>query len=351
VSVDSAVSTANPECPECKRLINENQMAQHMARATPNDLSRKAADEAWANYQYHQSMHDEIRRRKLARRATHRAARRKLARRATHRAAEENPARPPGSEVRDVQGRYDYSTLERRCRCGHALGNHLGGGRRPCSVGQNTAIGGPVCSCPNFRATKEYVRMIDANPASVVVTPRFSKICITVPHGNPFFNDTAAPFVGWALAEALKPVAKVPVYFAANIIDRIEGDMNREETRPDPWRQQILALCDPGTLLLDVHSFPPTGGSGRFTGYDVVGLTSNGRSPRWFLDPYMADLGLCGFKVGIMGSEEPNDVVESAAERGAVGLLVEHSEKFANRAGGEKLAAAHMTALKRWGVW
>lgn len=52
------------------------------------------------------------------------------------------------------QGRYDYSTMEHECVCGHRLGDHNAEPPRECFIGQ-MGDGGPMCDCEKFRKKRK----------------------------------------------------------------------------------------------------------------------------------------------------------------------------------------------------
>lgn len=58
-----------------------------------------------------------------------------------------------GMEIRDRMGRYDFSTLDLICKCGHALGVHTAVRPRECLNGDAFAPGatGESCQCRKFR--------------------------------------------------------------------------------------------------------------------------------------------------------------------------------------------------------
>ena len=59
----------------------------------------------------------------------------------------ENP-RAYGGKRDQRSGRYTYSTLDRMCVCGHALGLHTSAAPHECIAGD---FGFPPCSCRRFR--------------------------------------------------------------------------------------------------------------------------------------------------------------------------------------------------------
>lgn len=61
---------------------------------------------------------------------------------------------PVIDQPRRSNGRYDLSRLDRRCTCGHTLGEHTAAGEHECVAG----YGFSGCRCDGFRPSRAGVR-------------------------------------------------------------------------------------------------------------------------------------------------------------------------------------------------
>lgn len=177
-------------------------------------------------------------------------------------------------------------------------------------------------------------------------------VLISLPHANPAFNDVAALPIGQLLTGLLRD-ADYRVESYAMLLDRIHVDANRREARGTVFRQEILRRVQSGVrLLIDLHSFPAVGGSGRFTGRDIVLLHTPGAQDYAFLKRYRGLLEDAATalkwpaRIEIQKSERINDICIEAVENGqptTANLLAEHNE-----AGDEiQFASLHFHAIQR----
>jgi len=160
-------------------------------------------------------------------------------------------------------------------------------------------------------------------------------VLLTVPHGNLKHNDVVARPVAEVLHMLLKD-AGYHVVTLVNDVDRIHTDQNRREGRGTKFREDITRQIRSGVeLLIDVHSFPQVGGSGRFTDKDIVLLYTRGIQDLRWLRKYANLLDRAAktmkrkFSIEIQPSERVNDINIEAIENGQPPdslMLAEHNE-------------------------
>jgi len=170
------------------------------------------------------------------------------------------------------------------------------------------------------------------------------KYIVTAPHAElnpaePHPHDWAARDVAIALSRRLG--AKL------HLADRprAKGDLNRPSTRGTTWRQNILKSIRKGDVLLDIHSYPASTDTDNWHKYDFVVLKSHGAADPRMIVSLVENLHAKGYRAEIAESSVKNDIVETAAKRGARAVLIEVNEGTADRLGAEKIAGILSTCI------
>jgi len=161
-----------------------------------------------------------------------------------------------------------------------------------------------------------------SNKTFVITVPHAT--CVDAPqHRIMHTCDYIASDVATALGQFIQQCGMDKVFYGN--INRGETDLNRREGRDTRFRQKVREHLKPGTILVDVHSYPSY--SFNYGDYDVALIGDNERIKKTL----KSKLERHGYKVGTFTTNSIDDILLEARDRGVTdSVLVEVNEKHVN---------------------